>query len=102
MADQQLTITIKDAYANRVKNAIEFFAEHEIRIVNTDVKFRFKYSFLSKQGGENNRQFYERFLKETLRAFVRCYELGSDRDREIAAVNAVPPPSQNVPDEIVE
>lgn len=102
MADQALNLTLKDAYVDRVKAALNFFAGHEMSVVDKDVKYRFKYTYLPKQDGENNKQFYERFLKEALRAFVRCYELGADRGRAISQVDAVAPPCQSVPDGIVE
>lgn len=101
MADQALTVTIRDAYVDRVRAAVDFFAGTEIKIADKDVKYRFTFSYLPKQGGETYRQYYERFLRETTKAFVRCYELGVDRNRAISAVEAVPPPSQNVPDDIV-
>ena len=40
--------------------------------------------------------------KEILKAFVKCYELGVDRDRYEGDMNSVVKPSQDVPDEIVE
>ena len=103
MADIELTITAKSDHVQRIMDAFNGYADTPLKITadknNMFQIFNWDYD---EKGSDTNKQFAERIIKEFLRAFVRCYELGLDTERYNTDVSNVTPPSQTVPDEIVE
>ena len=102
MADVVLSITIPNQFVARVVAAINARAGKEMSIqvlAAENVPFQFQYA--PKAAEETQMQYGQRFVKEYIRAFVRCHELNTDATRFSSAVAAVPVPSQSVPDEIV-
>lgn len=101
MADVTLTVTIPDAYVQRVIDAVTGYAGDELTLRAERSGPEQRYSYLAKQAGETAVEYGSRFLKEYIRAFVKLYELDMDMSRYNSDVQGVAQPSVNVPDGIV-
>lgn len=108
MANVTLTIILKDAYVTRCLTAFNALADKEI-YTKIDDWIEWKWSYLTKQTGENNKQYGERILKQFVRSLVRNYEYNIDHERYendvkqiYDNIDTIEQPSQNVPDGIVE
>ena len=103
MADVILQITVKDAHVQRAVDAIAYGVGKrvEIEICHDETGARYGFEF-TYSGDGNVKTQAESFLKAALIAFVRAYEFGKDRERFDAAVESITPPSQDVPDDMVE
>lgn len=106
MADVVLQVTIKDAHTMRVLTAITEQAGKSVRMQIQDNDYfswgEDPWSYNPKATGETNKQFAERMLRRFLIAFVKHYEYNLDVVRQRSEINAIDPPSENVPDGIVE
>ena len=96
-----LTVTIPTEYASRVLGAFNAQADEELTIT-WDGKPSQRWSYKAKKAGENNVEFGNRVLRSFVRAWVKSYEFGLDADRYNADIEAITPPAENVPDDIVE
>lgn len=101
MADIQLTITAKSDYVDMIMTAFNNGAGkvNEHRVEGHKRPFPWTYT---PKGVDTNKQFAQRILAEFIRAFVREAKENIDADRYTAEIQALTPPTQNVPDEIVE
>ena len=100
MADINLSLVVKDSHLTRVFDALSGYASASIDF-RIDRGEEHNWAYLP-QGADTNKQWAERFLRQLVRAFVRCYELNTDIDRYKTELDSVSPPSQSVPDGIVE
>lgn len=97
MAD--ITITIKDAQISRVMNAFNALAGEELTIRwNGDEK---NFFYNAKTSGETNMDFGKRLIATIIKQFVKVYEKKTDNDRYSQEINTITPPSENVPDDII-
>jgi len=103
MADTILSTKVKSEHVQRAIEAINYGAGKTIDISIGDklTGANFGFAFTYEGNGDPKAQ-AQRFLKAALIAFVRAYEFGKDRERFDAAVESITPPSQDVPDDMVE
>lgn len=103
MADVLLQITIPEIHTARVLAAINTLAGKYLMFEtdSPDWRGRISYSYSAKGAGETNRDFATRAIRETIKAMVRMVDLAEDEERYRAAIATVPPPVQDVPDDII-
>ena len=99
-----ITLTVSDANATRVLDAFNGLAGKEILLTNLDTDMQdeqWRYTFLPKQGVENNQAFAIRVIKETIVALIRLQDYAEDKVRYEVAIDAITPVAQDVPDDII-
>ncbi|MCK5605733.1 hypothetical protein KAR91_27810 [Candidatus Pacearchaeota archaeon] len=102
MADVELTITAINGHVPLILEAMAHYAEKTLAIEGqSDRSSRFEFTYPAK-GSDSNKIWAEKFIKQLVRAVVRMYKLREDTIRYSEDINDVQPPSQSVPDEIVE
>lgn len=102
MADVQLTITAKNGYVPLILEAMAHYADKPLLIEGLmDSKSHFEFSYPAK-GGDSNKVWAEKFIKQLVRSIVRMYKLREDSIRYSGDIDSVALPLQDVPDEIVE
>lgn len=103
MPDVTLQITIPEEYQTRVINAFTLMAGARLELMADKSDIRAHYSFvIEPQGeGENLLAFGTRFVRELGKAVVDMVDLSQDEQRYRDAINAVPTPSSDVPNDIL-
>lgn len=100
MADVDLTVTIPDAWVDRVLTAISNFAGNKIEIRIDGVSLEFSYA--QKGAGESNIEFGKRWLRNLGLYFVKVSELKTDVIRYNNEAAAISEPNQSVPSNIFQ
>jgi hypothetical protein len=106
MADVVLNITVPDAWTTKVLSAFNAITDTHITIDARDpdpasFNGRWDFTIAAKGGGESNKQFGERVLRELGKAVVHMVDKAEDYDRYKTAVAAVPPAESDVPDGVL-
>ena len=99
-----ITLTVPDANVTKVLDAFNGLAGKEILFTILDTALQeeqWRYTFLPKQPVENNQDFAVRVIKETIVALIRLQSYAGDKARFEAAIDAIPPATQDVPDNII-
>ena len=105
MADVTLEITIPEEYTEYVLEAITALAgtNMSIEIHNTSTNLNGSWNFtIAPQGSETAKQFGERFLRKLGIAAIKLYDYVEDNERYRGEVSNITPPTQDVPDNILE
>lgn len=100
-----ITITIPDEHISRVLEAYSGLANMGITISyhdNERLNGKWDYNFKGKQENESNIVFARRVFGAGIKAMVQLWEYSEDARRYHLEVNALTPPNQNVPDDIIE
>jgi len=99
MADVTISITIPDAYVNKVISMLELVSDKPIitRVGSQRLRLVNAFFFSSKAGGESQTAHFKRLLKELILSFLRILELDISHkniaiaeaqiDRSVAEVN---------------
>lgn len=99
MADVNVTITVPDAWVNRVLTALNGQANKDIGL---DFENAHKnYTYEAKTGEENNIQFAKRVFTEHLKQQIKIYELSLSYDEYRTAINNITDPFEDVPEDIL-
>lgn len=101
MADIQLEITGVSEHVPLILEAFQFYEGNSIEMSSPLKSDRFEFTFPVK-GNDTNKDFAENVVKECIKAIVKMYKLGQDRDRYSSDVSNVTLPDHNVPDGIVQ
>jgi len=109
VADVNLEITVPDAWTSRVLAAFTAITNTHIQIIShgssvDHIDFHGKIDFKidEQQPGETAKQFGERVLRDFGKHIVKLVELAADEvryDEDVADVN---PPTENVPEDILQ
>ena len=102
MADIILEIKIPSIHAARALDYLNKANEKCIAINIMELGSRWEFSYQPKQETENNKQYAERVISSLTRALMRTVDYSEDNDRYGAEINAITPPNQDVPDDIVQ
>lgn len=104
MADINLTITIPEEYQETVADAFALASGKpmELSCHGTNYDSSWQFNIAPKDGSETMKEFGERFLKELGKAVIRLVDLKEDYDRYTSEINAIDPPEQDVPEDILE
>ncbi len=109
MADVILNVTVPDAWVTRVLDAFNEIADTHMEISSRghnpnpalDFDGRWDFTISPKSGGENNKEFAERVLRELGKAVVNLVDKAEDYDRYRTEVAAVTPAVSDVPTDIL-
>jgi hypothetical protein len=101
MADVIIEVTLKDAHVNKILEAINAYAGVKIGIKPKEGAV-WSFSYGTKQDGETNKQYGERFVRELIKAFVRTHDYNTDLGRYSSDIDSISLPSHSIPNEIVE
>lgn len=109
MADIVLETTVPDIWALRVLNSFTTIADTHIRIIShgsdeqhNDFHGEIDFRIDEQQPAETAKQFGERVLREFGKHIVKLVELAEDCCRYQEDISKIEPPTQNVPDNILE
>jgi hypothetical protein len=100
MAEIELQATLNGEYMTRIFDGFNGCAGINI-VMQPEGGSDWTWMYAPKQGGETDKDYAERIVREMIRAIVRCSEYSEDVVRHSEDVNDITPPSQDVPDEIV-
>jgi hypothetical protein len=99
MADVNLTITIPDAYVQRTLDAFNGLAERDIRL-KVDYQ-TMNLNFDQKDEAENNIQFGQRVIRQSILHLIKLYELDKDFKRFTSEKDAITEVSIDVPEDLL-
>lgn len=99
----QVTVTIPDAHQSRIVEAFNTLAGHTVELAVSDPDFdgRFGFVFPVQKSQETMKDYGARVLRDMVKAIVQMKEYIEDYKRYSGAVAAIPPPAEDVPDDIV-
>ena len=98
----EITLSVPDQHVQTILNAFNNLAGKNIEIQAHDINGHWSFSFDAKDEEETNEQFAKRVIKELVRALVRLDDYADDYDRYRDEVAGLNPPSQDIPDGIIE
>lgn len=100
MATIQLVITFDSSNTNRIKTAFDNATTKTNRIIvgNTIMNM----DIAAQGGSETDKQYGQRVLRELGKYYMKASEKDTDKERHAGEVEALDPPDQNVPEDILE
>jgi hypothetical protein len=98
MADVNLTITIPDEHVSRVEDAFNGLAGEDITLDSISLNSRKEFNISPKEGGETDKQFAERFIRQSMWRFVKLWEQHEHDDDYEADVSAIIHVQDSVPE----
>lgn len=110
MADVALEIIVPDAWVTKVLDAFNIITYTHMTVEasnhgpNPEDEFdgRWDFHISPKNGGENNKQFGERVLRELGKAIVNMVDYAEDRTRYNIEIAAISPPESDVSDDVLQ
>jgi hypothetical protein len=99
MADVILKITIPDAYVQRTLDAFNGLAERDISL-KVDYQ-NMNLNFEPKTVDENNVEFGERVIRQSILHLIKLYELDKDFKRFTSEKDAIAEVSETVPEDLL-
>lgn len=105
MSDVNVDLKIPDAHVTLALTAISAMVDVPIKIECNDLfekgSGHFYVNIPAKTGGENNKQFAERWASAAIRGFIKMYKLAEDAERHAGEVSALDPVSENVDENVI-
>ena len=109
VGDVEVTLTLPVAHVAKVLEALNWAAgarmsleidKHDPLVPN--VHARYDFQIAAKDPNETQQEFGKRCMANLVVAVVRAKALSDDEERYRTEVSTINPPSQNIPDDVVE